>query len=60
MRRNDQMSLKTAKYKKKRPAQRVNVDENGKGIQINYRQNIKVTFQSKMIHIINVHILNRD
>lgn len=55
------MSLETAKYKKKkRPAQRVNVDENGKGIQINYRQNIKVTFQSKMIHIINVHILNRD
>lgn len=55
------MSLETAKYKKKRPAQRrVNVDENGKGIQINYRQNIKVTFQSKMIHKLNVHILNRD
>lgn len=28
------MSLETAKYKKKKPAQRVNVDENEKGIQI--------------------------
>lgn len=29
------MSIETAKFKKKkRPAQRVNVDENGKGIQI--------------------------
>lgn len=40
MRRNNQMSLETAKLKKKRPAQRVNVDENGKGIQIKITSNV--------------------
>lgn len=54
------MSLETAKYKKKKkPAQRVNVDENVKGIQIKITSK-KLKFQSKMIHIITAQILNRD